>query len=95
MPANRADTTSFTNLRFLCVKTGQPIDYEVPGDAQTLKDLWSRTLLRSCCHCGQVHRVAFRSAYIAGVLADREPGSLLPSSVPISGSAPRILSDDR
>jgi hypothetical protein len=95
MRSDRPDKTSFTNLRFLCVATGQPIDYEVPGDAQTLKDLWSRTLLRSCRHCGQVHRVAFRSAYVAGVLADREPGFLQQSSVSASGSAPRIPSDDR
>jgi hypothetical protein len=65
--------TSFTNLRFLCVATGQLVDYEVPGDARTLKDLWSRTLLRSCSHCGQVHRIAFRSAYVAGVLAELKP----------------------
>jgi hypothetical protein len=62
--------TIFTILRFKCTKTGKPIDYEVPGDADTLKDLWSKTLLRSCCHCGQVHRFAFRSAYVAGMLAE-------------------------
>jgi hypothetical protein len=61
----------FATLRFHCSTTGKPVDYEVPGDAETLKDLWSRTLLRNCCHCGKVHRFAFRTAYVAGMLADR------------------------
>jgi hypothetical protein len=61
---------AFTNLRFQCAETGKLIDYEVPGDAATLKDLWPRNLLRSCRHCGQVHSFSFRSAYIAGLLSD-------------------------
>jgi hypothetical protein len=59
-------------LRFVCVTTGKPVEYEVPGDARTLSDFWSRTLLRSCRHCGQVHRFAFRAAYIEGILAKPE-----------------------
>ena len=61
----------FTTLRFECSTTGKPIDYEVPGDARTLKDLLPRTLLRHCRHCGQVHRFSFRAAYVAGILAIR------------------------
>jgi hypothetical protein len=86
---------SFTNLRFICAATGQPIDYEVPGDVQTLRDLWSRTLLRSCRHCGRVHRVAFRSAYIAGVLSDFGAGPPQPSDAAASDSAARIATNDR
>jgi len=65
------DMPLFATLRFECSETGKPIDYEVPGDAGTLKDLWSRTLLRHCRHCGQVHRFLFRTAYVAGMLAIR------------------------
>ena len=60
--------TMFTNLRFECPATGQMLDYEVPGDAGTLKDLWARTLLRSCRLCGCIHRISFRAAYVAGIL---------------------------
>jgi hypothetical protein len=67
------DTPLFATLRFECSKTGKPIDYEVPGDARTLKDLWSRSLLRHCPHCGQVHRFSFRTAYVAGMLTVRSP----------------------
>jgi hypothetical protein len=63
----------FANLRFQCTATGKLVDYEVPGDAATLSDLWSRTLLRSCRHCGQVHKFSFRSAYVAGMLANITP----------------------
>jgi hypothetical protein len=59
-------------LRFVCAKTGKAVEYEVPGDALTLKNFWSRSLLRSCRHCGEVHRFAFRSAYIDGILAKPE-----------------------
>jgi hypothetical protein len=66
-----AETDLFATLRFACPTTGKPVDYEVPGDVRTLKDLWSRTLLRSCGHCGEVHRFSFRSAYVSGMLAPR------------------------
>ena len=69
----RVGSPLFATLRFECAATGKLVDYEVPGDAGTLKDLWARTLRRSCRHCGQVHRFAFRSAYVAGLLANRTP----------------------
>jgi hypothetical protein len=67
------DVPLFATLRFACSETGKPIDYEVPGDASTLKDLWTRELLRHCRHCGQVHRFSFRTAYVAGVLTIGPP----------------------
>ena len=45
---DHVDTPLFATLRFECAATGKLVDYEVPGDADTLKDLWARTLLRSC-----------------------------------------------
>ena len=47
---DRVEIPLFATLRFECAATGKLVDYEVPGDAGTLKDLWSRTLLRSCRH---------------------------------------------
>ena len=93
MCAERTDSTSFTNLRFSCTATGKLVDYEVPGDARTLKDLWSRTLLRSCCHCGKVHRFDFRSAYIAGILADFGAQPPQPSELAADGPAARLPAD--
>ena len=58
----------FTNLQFSCPATGQPVEYETPGDARTLKDLWARELLVTCPHCGKVHRFPFRDAYVRGML---------------------------
>jgi hypothetical protein len=69
----RADTPLFATLRFQCAATGKLVDYEVPGDADTLKDLWSRSLLRHCPHCRQVHRFSFRTAYVDGILTVRSP----------------------
>jgi hypothetical protein len=93
MCAERTDSTSFTNLRFSCAATGKLVDYEVPGDARTLKDLWSRTLLRSCCHCGKVHRFDFRSAYVAGVLADFGAQPPQPSDLAPGSPAARLSAD--
>lgn len=68
------DLELVTTLRFDCEETGKSFDYGVPGDAATLKDLWSRELMLSCPHCRQVHRLAFRPAYIRTILDG--PGSL-------------------
>ena len=65
----------FTNLQLPCPATDQPVAYEAPGDAQTLKDLWARELFVTCPHCGKVHRFSFRDAYIRGM--PTAPGSEL------------------
>ena len=77
-PAKRAASPELlTNLQFRCPATRQPVEYEAPGDAQTLKDLWSRQLAVTCPHCRKVHRFSFREAYLQGMLtapsADFEP----------------------
>ena len=64
-----------TNLQFRCPATGQPVAYEAPGDARTLKDLWARQLFVTCPHCAKVHRFSFRDAYVQGMLT--APGSEL------------------
>ncbi len=69
----RSDANLFATLRFECPTTGGALDYDVPGDAGTLKDLWSRSLMRHCGHCGQVHRFSFRAAYVAGMLSIKPP----------------------
>jgi hypothetical protein len=59
----------FTNLLFTCETTGKPAEYEVPSDADTVRDFWRRNLLLTYPHCREVHCFAFRDAFIAGALA--------------------------
>lgn len=59
---------SFTTLRFSCDTTGDLIEYEVPNDVRTVKDLWSRKIRLSCRYCGEVHSLAFRTGFIRGAL---------------------------
>jgi hypothetical protein len=57
-----------TTLHFACSATGKKLDYDVPSDADTLKSLWSRQLMLSCPHCGEVHGFSFRTAYLRAVI---------------------------
>jgi hypothetical protein len=52
-----------------CQTTGNPIDYEVPTDAETVRQLWSRQLRLICRHCRKVHRFSFREAFLASAVA--------------------------
>lgn len=65
----KAAPEPLTNLVFTCVSTGKPVEYEVPGDVGTLRELWARELNLTCPHCGEVHRFSFRAAFIEGALA--------------------------
>ena len=58
-------------LQFTCEPTGGLVAYELPSDATTVKDLWSRRLMLNCPHCGHVHDFAFRQAFIRGALEIR------------------------
>jgi hypothetical protein len=70
--ANRAerDPERLTTLRFTCQGTGKSFDHDVPGDAETLRDLWPQHLMLSCPHCGEVHGFSFRTAYVQAMLAE-------------------------
>src|SRR5215475_13873115 len=59
---------TFTTLQFECETTGGLVEYEVPSDASTVKDLWQRKLMLNCPHCGDVHGFAFRPAFIRSAL---------------------------
>jgi hypothetical protein len=66
--AQRKPQQTFTKLQFQCETTGGLVEYEVPSDAGTVKDLWQRQLMLNCTHCGEVHGFAFRDAFIRGAL---------------------------
>jgi hypothetical protein len=63
-------------LQFTCEPTGGLVTYELPNDATTVKDLWSRRLMLNCPHCGHVHSFAFRQAFMRGALEIRGTDSI-------------------
>jgi hypothetical protein len=67
--APRRAPEQLTSFRLVCETSGEPFEYEVPGDAGTLKDLWDRRLMVSCPHCRDVHGFLFRTMYVESVLS--------------------------
>jgi predicted RNA-binding Zn-ribbon protein involved in translation (DUF1610 family) len=52
-------------LSFTCPNTGRQSLTRVETDTASLATAWKKTLRIECPHCGEVHRVAVREAYIA------------------------------
>ena len=75
-PRKEARSEMVAKLQFTCETTGRLVTYELPSDATTVKDLWSRRLMLNCPHCGHVHGFAFRPAFIRGALEIRGPGAM-------------------
>ena len=59
-----------TTLQLTCEATRKQFAYDVPGDGDTLKNLWPHRLVLSCPHCGQVHGFQFRTVYVQALVAD-------------------------
>ena len=53
-----------------CPTTGASLGFELPGDDATLANYWQGDLRIACPLCEAVHSVAYRSAYVAGVMAE-------------------------
>jgi len=53
-----------------CPKTGDPFEFELPGDETTLGDYWQVLLNIHCPACDTIHAVPFREAYVAGVMTE-------------------------
>ena len=75
-PPKTARSEMFAMLQFTCETTGELVTYELPSDATTVKDLWSRRLMLNCPHCGHVHGFAFRPAFIRSALEIRGHGAM-------------------
>jgi hypothetical protein len=75
-PRKEARSGMVAKLQFTCETMGRLVTYELPSDATTVKDLWSRRLMLNCPHCGHVHGFAFRPAFIRSVLEIRGPGAM-------------------
>jgi hypothetical protein len=57
-------------LLFVCPKTNQHASTSIETDAQSLSAAWKATLKVNCPHCGEVHEISVREAYINGALSD-------------------------
>jgi hypothetical protein len=51
-----------------CPKTSQPLTVEIATDFPSMRLAWDTTLHIKCAHCGRVHQMAFRDAYVAATL---------------------------
>jgi hypothetical protein len=50
----------------------------VSRPTQTARPGWKKTLKVECPHCGEVHRISFREAYITFAVQDGTPPGVLP-----------------
>jgi hypothetical protein len=57
-------------LHFNCPKTHHQAPTGIETDAQSLRLSWKAKLKVSCPHCGGVHEISVREAYIDGALQD-------------------------
>jgi hypothetical protein len=56
-------------LRMQCPKTHRTFDSHVILDPWSLAKVWTSTIKATCPHCGEVHRLSVREAYMDTVLA--------------------------
>ena len=81
-------------LLFTCPTTHRRAPTRVEIDPKSLAAAWKRTLKVECPHCGEMHQVTVRDAYIAfaiqdgtdPIVVDRPPG-IAPQ--PPKGFSPR------
>jgi len=57
-------------LLFTCPATRRRAPTRVETDAISLAAAWKKTLKVECPHCGEMHRVSVRDAYIAFAVRD-------------------------
>jgi hypothetical protein len=60
-------------LLFTCPTTKLKAPTELATDVDSLKNFWFKSLKRQCPHCGQVHLISVREAYLENTLNDAEP----------------------
>jgi hypothetical protein len=55
-------------LNLVCPDTSEPVSFEVEDDAASVSRNWKTSLAVKCPHCGDTHAVAFKEAYVDGIL---------------------------
>ena len=81
-------------LLFTCPATHRRAPTRIETDAKSLAAAWKKTLKVQCPHCGEVHRISVREAYLIfavqdgtdPIVVDRLPG-VVPA--PPKGFIPR------
>lgn len=54
---------------FICPNTDTALEFELPSEEQAMATLWPHPLSIQCPACDKNHEVAFREAYVTGVMA--------------------------
>jgi hypothetical protein len=73
-------------LPFTCPHTHRRFPTRVETDPKSLAAAWRKTLRVDCPHCGEVHRLTVREAYIAFAVQDGAVPSAIEDRPP--GTAP-------
>jgi hypothetical protein len=81
-------------LPFTCPTTHRRAPTCIETDPKSLAAAWKKTLKVECPHCGEVHGISVREAYITfavqdgtnPIVVDRSPGTVPP---PPKGFVPR------
>ena len=65
---------NYAPLLFVCPKTNKRVPTGIEAHVQNLQALWKETLRVKCPHCGEMHEISVREAYINGALSDGVDG---------------------
>jgi hypothetical protein len=67
-PESPGEHTMAATLHFFCPTTHQQVPTGIKTDVQGLRASWRSTVSVDCKHCGQVHEISVRDAYLSGAL---------------------------
>ena len=66
---------STSELLVPCPRTGRQIPTGIETDVQSQRASWKRMLTLDCPHCGEVHELSVREAYLSSALKDADKRS--------------------
>jgi hypothetical protein len=53
-------------LSYICPNTNRPASAGIETDPDSLRACWRKALAVKCPHCGDVHEILVREAYMGG-----------------------------
>jgi hypothetical protein len=69
-PTAARASPSTSELLVPCPRTGRQVPTGIETDVQSLRASWKRMLTVDCPHCGEVHELSVREAYLGSALKD-------------------------
>jgi len=69
-PTAARASPSTSELLVPCPRTGRQVLTGIETDVQSLRASWKRMLTVDCPHCGEVHELSVREAYLGSALTD-------------------------